>query len=109
MDWSECNVNYMDVLSDFLLCRIFSDRMILTTQYHANFIIPFLKSLSHTEKKLLLLLANGMHLKKATAQINIKYGYACNVMERLRAKFGGVSREQLFYTAGTMHFHHLIG
>lgn len=90
------------------LCRIFSDRIILTPQYQANFYLPFLKKLSFTEKQLLLLLAEGVPLKRAAEKANIKYKYAGNVVERLRVKFGDVSRERLFYIAGLIRFHSLV-
>lgn len=90
------------------LCRIFSDRIILTPQYQAKFYLPFLKKLSYTEKQLLLLLAQGIPLKKAAEKANIKYGYAGNVVEKLRMKFGNVTREQLLYIAGVIRFHSLV-
>lgn len=91
------------------LSRLFSDRMILNPQYQANFLKPFLANLSYTEKQVIILLGNGEPLKKAAKKLNISYGYACNVMEKLKAKFGNVTREQLFYLAGVMNFHNLEG
>lgn len=90
------------------LCRIFSDRITLNPEYQVNFVKPFLNSLTFTEKQLLLLLASGVPLKKAAYQLNVSYGYAGNVMDKLRAKFGDITRERLFYLAGVMKFHRLV-
>jgi DNA-binding CsgD family transcriptional regulator len=85
------------------LCRIFSDRIMLNPKYHVQFVKPFLDTLSYTEKQVLIALANGIPLKKAASQLKISPGYASNVMEKLKSKFGNVSRDQLFYLAGVMN------
>ena len=90
------------------LCRIFSDRITLNPDYQVNFVKPFLSTLSCTERSLLLLVAEGVPLKKAADRLNISYGYSSNVMDKLRVKFGDVSRERLFYLAGVMKFHQMV-
>lgn len=90
------------------IARLFSDRVIASPDYHANFYLPFLQKLSFTQKSVLRLLSQGVHLKQIAARLNISYKYASNVVDQLREKFGSVSRERLLYLAGLMQFEELI-
>ena len=90
------------------ITRLFNDRVLSSTEHQLSFTLPFIRTLSQTERKVLSMLASGMHLKKIADSLNITYKYAGNVVERLREKFGSVSRERLLYIAGLMNFSELI-
>lgn len=92
-----------------LISRMFSDRALQIPRNRAVFYAPFLNGLSATEKSVLSMLAEGIHLKTIASQLQLDYKYLANaVISSLRRKFGDLSRDQLMYQAGRIEFDKLI-
>lgn len=92
-----------------IISRMFNDRLLHQTQAQAIFLAPILKKLTETEKNVLLMLSQGVHLKLIARELNLDYKYlANNVVSSLRKKFGNVPRDQLLYKAGLMNFGQLF-
>lgn len=99
-----------DERGDYLrrMSLMFSDRVLCLSEARTIFMTPILKTLSATEKQVLLELAQGRNLKAISQELKLDYKYVANsVLRSLRKKFGDVTRDMLMYEAGLLNITHL--
>jgi DNA-binding CsgD family transcriptional regulator len=86
------------------LCHItksFHDCLFSEQQLSQEFLRPFLNSLTPKEIFILRHLSSGKHLKQLDDKV-ASYRVASNIIERLRGKFGDVTRDQLMFMIGML-------
>lgn len=68
-----------------------------------QFILPFMESLKPKEVVILRYLASGKHFKNIEDTTGITYRYASNVLNELRARLGGITKDKLIYLVGVLN------
>ena len=88
---------------------MFSDRVLNRADFYGLFYQPFTNQLSNTEKRVLIGLSEGLNVKEIAENIGRDYKYISNfVLDRLRKKFGNVSRDKLLFEAGANRIDQLL-
>jgi DNA-binding CsgD family transcriptional regulator len=82
------------------ITRVFHSLVLSDHQTCTRFTFPFLPSLNGTEITILRYAASGKPLKNIQDHTGISYRYASNVLDKLRDKLGGISRDRLLYLVG---------
>lgn len=91
------------------MAHAFSNRVLNQSNFYALFYQPFVNQLSPTEKRVLIGLAKGLHLKTIAENIGRDYKYISNfVVNKLRKKFGNVNRDRLLFEAGANRFDQVL-
>lgn len=94
-------------LETLLRCtQLFHDISFHNTKTSAMFVQPFLKTLKPKEIQILRHLALGYSLKQIDR--GISYRYAANMLDELRARMGGITKDKLMYLIGQLHLLDLI-
>jgi hypothetical protein len=94
-------------LETLLRCtQLFHDISFTNAKTSAMFVQPFLQTLKPKEIQILKHLASGHHLKKIDH--GISYRYAANMLDELRARMGGITKDKLMYLIGQLHLLDLI-
>ena len=86
------------------LTQLFHSVVLSDPQTCAQFTSPFLPRLNDTEITILRYAASGKSFKNIQDHTGISYRYAAKVLDRLRDKLGGITRDRLFYLAGLLRF-----
>lgn len=86
--------------------QLFHDISFSTIKTSAIFAQPFLHTLKPKEIQILKHLALGYPLKQISH--GISYRYAANMMDELRARMGGITKDKLMYIIGQLHLLELI-
>jgi DNA-binding CsgD family transcriptional regulator len=86
------------------LTQLFHSVVLSDPQTCAQFTSPFLPRLNDTEIMILRYAASGKPFKNIQDHTGISYRYAAKVLDRLRDKLGGITRDRLFYLAGLLRF-----
>lgn len=81
--------------------QAFHDVSFSSAELPRVFIRPFRDSLKPKELQILNHLANGKHLK--TIGQGISYQYAARVLDELRARMGGITKDRLMYLVGQLN------
>lgn len=91
-----------DHLETLLHCtRLFHEANTVNHELPLVFMKPLLDSLKPKEILVLHHLASGQPLK--TISNGISYRYAANVLDDLRARMGGITKDKLMYLVGHLH------
>lgn len=94
-------------LETLLRCtQLFHDISFHNAKTSAVFVQPFLQTLKPKEIQILKHLALGHPLKKIHQ--GISYRYAANMLDELRARMGGITKDKLMYLIGQLHLLDLI-
>lgn len=86
--------------------QLFHDISFHNAKTSAMFVQPFLQTLKPKEILILKHLALGYPLKKIDK--GISYRYATNMLDELRARMGGITKDKLMYIIGQLHLLDLI-
>lgn len=86
--------------------QVFHDISFGNSRHVAIFAQPFLQTLKPKEIHILRHLALGYPLKQISQ--GISYRYAANMLDELRARMGGISKDKLMYLIGQLHLLDLI-
>lgn len=94
-------------LETLLHCtQLFHDISFSNAKTSAIFVQPFIQSLKPKEIQILKHLAMGYPLKQIGQ--GISYRYAANMMDELRARMGGITKDKLMYLIGQLHLLDLL-
>ena len=95
-------------LPTLLSCsQIFHDMNYASSDLNYAFLMPFIQNLKPKEIQILRYLASGKNLKAIEDSTGISYGYASNLLNELRARLGGISRDKLMYLIGAVNLFNL--
>jgi DNA-binding CsgD family transcriptional regulator len=83
--------------------QLFHDITFSNNNLPHKFILPFLESLKPKEVIILRYLASGKHFKNIEDTTGITYRYASNVLNELRARLGGITKDKLIYLVGVLN------
>ncbi|TXH68234.1 MAG: hypothetical protein E6Q83_14165 [Thiothrix sp.] len=86
--------------------QVFHDISFGNSRNFSIFAQPFLQTLKPKEIQILRHLALGYHLKQIGQ--GISYRYAANMLDELRARMGGITKDKLMYLIGQLHLLDLI-
>ncbi|HMT94223.1 autoinducer binding domain-containing protein [uncultured Thiothrix sp.] len=86
--------------------QLFHDISFSNSRNIAIFAQPFLQTLKNKEIQILRHLALGYRLKQIDQ--GISYRYATNILDELRARMGGITKDKLMYLIGQLHLLDLI-
>ena len=94
-------------LDTLLRCtQLFHDISFNNAKTAAMFVQPFLQTLKPKEIQILKHLALGHPLKQIDQ--GISYRYAANMLDELRARMGGITKDKLMYLIGQLHLLDLV-
>jgi DNA-binding CsgD family transcriptional regulator len=94
-----------------LVCytRLFHDTSFSGSKMPLKFIEPFIESLKPTEIEILHCLASGIQFKNIEYHMDISsYKYASNILNNLRKRLGGITRDRLMYLVGSLDINNLL-
>lgn len=83
--------------------QLFHDVNYSGADFTYAFLMPFIQTIRPKEIELLRYLATGRNLKAVEDSTGISYGYASNILNDLRARMGGISRDKLMYLFGLIN------
>ncbi|WP_298610208.1 autoinducer binding domain-containing protein [uncultured Thiothrix sp.] len=86
--------------------QVFHDISFSSSRSFSIFAQPFLQTLKPKEIQILRHLALGYPLKQIGQ--GISYRYAANMLDELRARMGGITKDKLMYLIGQLHLLDLI-
>ncbi|MDD5393254.1 MAG: hypothetical protein PHE17_09565 [Thiothrix sp.] len=88
----------------FLITRAFHSCVLAEQQLSKQFLRPFLASLNQKEIDILRHLARGEPFKRIEYSVDVaSYRVAANILDKLRGKFGGITRDRLMFLVGLLH------
>lgn len=84
------------------ITRLFHDSNSNQSHLPAKFILPFVETLKPKEIQILSYLASGELMKNIPYHMDISTRYASNVLDGLRNRMGGITRDRLMYLVGKL-------
>ncbi|MBU1724150.1 MAG: autoinducer binding domain-containing protein [Gammaproteobacteria bacterium] len=86
------------------MTQIFHAQVFANQELARRFLKPFLESLSQKEIDILRHLARGEAFKNIEYSVDVaSYKVAANILDKLRAKFGGITRDRLMFLIGLLN------
>ncbi|HPY40641.1 MAG TPA: autoinducer binding domain-containing protein [Thiolinea sp.] len=100
------NLKHENLATLLRYTQLFHDISFRDAKTSAMFVQPFLQTLKPKEIQVLRHLALGHPLKQIGQ--GISYRYAANMMDELRARMGGITKDKLMYLIGQLHLLDLL-
>lgn len=92
------------LLTMLRITQTFHVHVFAKQQLAKQFLQPFLECLNEKEVDILRHLASGKPFKNIEYSIDVaSYKVAANILDRLRVKFGGISRDRLMFLVGLLN------
>jgi hypothetical protein len=88
--------------------KLFHDINFADSSLPQKFVLPLVTSLKPKEITIIRYLASGAPFKNIEDTTGITYSYATNVLEKLRHRLGGITKDKLLYLIGLLNILHHI-
>ena len=83
--------------------KLFHDINFADSNLPQKFVLPLLSSLTTKEVTIIRYLASGAPFKNIKDHTGISYSYATKVLDKLRHRLGGITKDKLLYLIGLLN------